>query len=233
MKRIPAMKIFLLLIFINVTFTVAVLAQSDNGATTFQQKCAACHSIGSGPKVGPDLVVVKNWDKASLEKNIIRMQSKAGTLSQSEINGLIQYLQASSSNVPNSKNPNNGITLPGNASMPGAGLYSGSLPFKNGGPACMTCHSMNGGGEAPPLYKIARKGYKCAYSTFLIYPHNRAMANAYGNNPITPNEARQIGAYLNSIQPNSFTQFYQGNGHGHGFFSRFGGGDDGGGSDDD
>src|SRR6516164_10840596 len=35
--------------------TVANAADADAGKQTFQEKCTACHTVGSGPLVGPDL----------------------------------------------------------------------------------------------------------------------------------------------------------------------------------
>lgn len=186
------------------------------GAKCFAGKCAACHTIGGGPKVGPDLSVVRNWPDAAIEKNVLRMQSKAGPLSQAEVSELVGYLKSSNGNNNNTTQNSTSLNLPGNTSLAGALLFSGQKPLTNGGPSCMTCHSSTGGGNAPPLSKIARKGNKCAYSDFLHYPGNRAMRNAYGPNPITHEEAIAIGQYLNSI-PQSY--YFTGHGHsnGHGY----------------
>jgi cytochrome c2 len=48
------MKQQVLFYFFSVFFTVSVLAQ--DGATLFRQNCAACHQIGRGRLVGPDLL---------------------------------------------------------------------------------------------------------------------------------------------------------------------------------
>ncbi len=192
----------------------SVMAQDNNGSALFKQKCAVCHTIGGGAKAGPDLMAVSNWAESGIRQNVVRMQSKAGQLSQSEIDNLVLYLKTESQSVAKNAGSSAVIQLPGDNNLPGCNLFSGSKPFLNGGPSCISCHSINGGGGAPGLNKIARHGYKCANTSFLLNPHNSAMANAYGNNPVTPNEARLIGSYLNSI-PQSFSVKHHHHHHHH------------------
>lgn len=71
------------------------LNASDDGATTFNQKCTGCHTIGKGQLVGPDLQVVKSWTDDKLTAAVKRMQQQVGPLNEQEISGLVSFLKSS------------------------------------------------------------------------------------------------------------------------------------------
>ena len=48
--------------------SAASLAVAADGAALFESKCSACHSVGGGPKLGPDL------------KGVVARRGKAGAI---------------------------------------------------------------------------------------------------------------------------------------------------------
>ncbi len=67
-------------------------ASAKAGEQIFQSKCAACHTIGKGQLVGPDLAKNKSWTESNLESGIKSMQKTVGPLSDLEISNLRDFL---------------------------------------------------------------------------------------------------------------------------------------------
>lgn len=141
------------------------------GATLFQQKCAACHTIGQGDRVGPDLKGVtkirtdewlKTWlkdpsamiasgDPAAKEiSEKFPMTMPNLGLSDQQIDDLIAYLgkdgaagaQSSAAGATESAAAAPAAAAPKGSAEQGARLFSGDVSFQNGGPACSACHSI-------------------------------------------------------------------------------------------
>jgi len=143
------------------------------GQELFNAKCAACHTIGNGQLVGPDLQAVTqrrdlNWIKNFIlapdqmiasgdptarqllaENNNVPMPNLG--LNEAEVESLVAYLenpeQAGQTESAAAQAP---VLPPGNASQ-GLDLFTGAARLENGGPACIACHSLNGLGEAAAL----------------------------------------------------------------------------------
>jgi mono/diheme cytochrome c family protein len=194
-----------------------VLAQSDS-ASLFNTRCSSCHTIGGGPRSGPDLRVVQNWPPQALRANVERMQAQAGSLRPSEVDGLVRYLQNASRAKPQfpaatNLSPSNrassgssgslihpGQTAPvniGSTGSVGERLFTGQQSFRNGGRACISCHTQ--GGRAPALAEIVHESQGQELQRFLTYPANFSMKEAYDAHPITDEEAKQIAQYFSSI----------------------------------
>lgn len=137
------------------------------GKAIFEQKCGACHTIGSGRKVGPDLKGVtvrrdKNWllrwiqepDVMLAEGDAIATQLLQDFghfpmpnfgLSETQATDLVAYLEAEGAGIPATVQSSISVSVPG---LTGRGdpklgkiLFMGQKPFANGGPACMSCHT--------------------------------------------------------------------------------------------
>lgn len=90
------------------------------------------------------------------------------------------------------------------AASPEAGraLFTGAVRFTNGGPACASCHTaagvgFPGGGRMGPdltraYLKLGPEGLNLALET-LYFP---AMMPLYAYRPLTPEERRQLAAFL-------------------------------------
>ncbi|MCF8242111.1 MAG: cytochrome c [Melioribacteraceae bacterium] len=158
----------LLLTVINIIVFSPLIAQGG-GEKIFFEKCTACHTIGEGKRVGPDLANVhqrreQNWivkfiqSSQSLiksgdslaaavfeENNKVIMPDQP--LNESEIKSVIEYI---STNSPDPNNPN--IRTPKQIFDPtaitqadidrGKKLFEGTVKFENGGAPCIVCHNV-------------------------------------------------------------------------------------------
>lgn len=145
------------------------LDAQNHAELLFTQKCAACHTIGKGRLIGPDLANVQNRrDKEWINKFVQSSQTmiKAGDstaaalfneynktimpdqpLKQNEITSIIDYIAA---NSPDANNPNK--IIPSqifNASLVtkldidrGKNIFDGVTKLTNNGPACISCHNV-------------------------------------------------------------------------------------------
>lgn len=83
----------------------------------------------------------------------------------------------------------------------GKALYEGSKAFKNGGASCISCHNVNyngmiaGGVLAKDLTNAYTRLTGAGISAFITSPPS-AMAAAFKNNPITPEENAALVAFL-------------------------------------
>ncbi|MCO6473546.1 MAG: cytochrome c [Melioribacteraceae bacterium] len=154
-------------------FLIVCLFQSleaqDSGQKIFFEKCTACHTIGEGKRVGPDLANVhQRRDADWLVKFILSSQSLINSgdsiaaavfeennkvimpdqpLSESELKSVIEYI---STNSPDPNNPN--IKTPKQIFNPtvvtqadierGKKLFEGTVEFENGGVPCVVCHTV-------------------------------------------------------------------------------------------
>lgn len=144
------------------------------GETIFQQKCAACHTIGGGKLVGPDLQGVTTrrdpvWLKEFIaapdkvlasgdplaaqllqESNNVPMPNLG--LSSQEVDELLAFMGAKDGAAA----PANGATpapapvqaapatAPNGSADQGQLLFTGRVRLAGGGTACIACHSVEG-----------------------------------------------------------------------------------------
>ena len=161
--------------------TAANAADAAAGKQLFQDKtCSACHSIGQGPLVGPDLkgvttrrphdwleqwitapdAVLAKKDEYAVkllhEYHDVEMPNLG--LSKGDVDNLLAYLETTAAGGGAAES-----AAPAAASAPapkgdaeaGKALFTGSVRFQNGGPPCMACHSTGGigalgGGQLGP-----------------------------------------------------------------------------------
>ncbi len=199
-------------------------AQSvEEGQTLFQQKCTACHTVGGGDLVGPDLKGVtsrrvRDWlsrwlsapDRLLAEKDPIATEllQKYNNvpmpnlgLSASEVAALIAYLEAQAGGVSPTPTPP-ATTLGGDPAV-GKGLFMGTARFQNGGPPCMACHSvagigaLGGGALGPDLTQaLTRYGGAAGLTAFLTGVPTATMNSVWTRSPMTPEERANVVAFL-------------------------------------
>ncbi|MDT3697523.1 MAG: cytochrome c [Ignavibacterium sp.] len=141
------------------------------GETTFKGICQACHTIGKGKLVGPDLINIQDLRPESwLIKFIRSSQSMVNSgdadavaifnefnksimpdqnLSDAEIKDVLSYIkQQSTGAVVTEIQPivlSSGLTLEqarDNEFTTGRKIFSGEQRLTNGGPACISCHNV-------------------------------------------------------------------------------------------
>lgn len=159
----------LAILMVSTTAHVGVAAGAGEGL--FQQRCSACHSIGGGRLVGPDLkgvndrrseewllkfikssqAVISSGDAAA--KALFaeyKMVMPDQDLSNDQIKEILVYLRekGGGGKVPTSAAPTKALVTSRPESSPeeiarGRNLFQGRLRFVNGGPSCISCHNTN------------------------------------------------------------------------------------------
>jgi Rrf2 family protein len=149
----------------------ALTPDGQRGEALFQQRCIACHTVGQGDRVGPDLAGVgarrdREWlarwiagpDRMLAAKDPVAsaLLQKYGNvpmpnqgLTADEVAAVIAYLTAAPG-MPTAPAP--GVTTApappataaGGDAAAGKQLFTGTRRLRNGGPPCMACHSIAG-----------------------------------------------------------------------------------------
>ena len=162
-------KYFLITLTCFFTFIISSSAQNQ-GEQLFSQRCAACHTIGGGKLIGPDLVnvqtrrteawiikfvqssqsVIKSGDSTAIavfeQYNKVVMPDQ--DLKVNQIKSIITYITTNSpdTNNPNTKTPTqifNAASITAADIERGKNLFEGKTKLTNGGPACISCHNIN------------------------------------------------------------------------------------------
>lgn len=214
------------------------LAQTPDGKTLFTEKgCSACHTIGGGKLVGPDLQGVTelrtkewltNWisapDKvlASGDPIATQLVKEYGIempnlgLTPDQVAALIAYLgggAATSTTGPAVTAP----ALPAGDPAAGKAYFVGDKHFQNGGPHCISCHSvagigsLGGGNLGPDLTNSGFVQSETAFATFISAPSTQTMSAVWKNTPLTPQEQADLYAFLSKAaiqqrEPNTLLQ---------------------------
>lgn len=146
----------------------------------FQQNCTACHTIGGGRLIGPDLKeAVQQKDRAWLEHFIqdpeavlnsgdpyaLQLKKDAGGIVMPKMPGVtpemtkaLMDLIEAKSKLPNSSAAGVSVSEPpftANDVLTGTEIFLGKRKLNQGGPACVSCHTLGsigsfGGGRLGP-----------------------------------------------------------------------------------
>lgn len=221
-------------------FMITPCAQAqDVGEQKFTTVCTACHTIGNGRLVGPDLsgvtdrrseewmlkfikssqTMVKSGDADAVaiftEFNNIMMPDNNFT--DDEIKAVIAYIKSKSGGAAAAAAPADAAATETAAApareateediLLGQHLFDGTKRFENKGVSCISCHNVNtarvipGGLLAKDLTTAhSRMGGDAGITGILNAPPFPAMTDSYKNNPITPDEAFAIAAFLKSVE---------------------------------
>ncbi len=201
-------------------------AYAQDGKAIFEKNCLACHTINGGKKVGPDLVNItkkrsldwlarfitnstefiasgdKDANKVFLENGKMPMPSHSFT--PAELNALISYLN-------NPGGAGGGSVSGGTDVVPafvptydvGRNLFTGEVPLTNGGPSCISCHSVKedkvffGGTLAKDLSVSYAPGIVQTMATSMP-----AMINAYKTHELTLTEKSNLELFLKVVKEN-------------------------------
>ena len=219
--------VFMQKVSIAIAFCLLTLhGSSQDGADLFKRTCAACHSIGGGRLVGPDLAgVTKKSDKVWLTKfiknsaDLIKSGDPAAVAIGKEYNNLmmppfvgndndlsaiIKYIDSKGGAAQSAV----ADTFLNAASIEhvirGRALFSGIVPLKNSGSSCITCHSVHdaagiGGSLAKSLNLswFTLKGQ--GIKALLQSPPFPAMTNTYAAHALNDQEIYDLAAYLKNI----------------------------------
>jgi mono/diheme cytochrome c family protein len=206
----------------------ATAARADDGSTIFASKCSGCHTIGKGKTVGPDLKGISSKeDHAWLEKWIQSPSAlvKSGDahatalvkqypvqmpdlgLSTADVDAVIVYIDQQSGGSASSANGAPAAAaapaLPAGDSAVGREMFLGSVRFHNGGPPCMSCHSISGIGAlgggtlGPDLTNAYQKyGGTAGLASFLTSVPTPTMNAVWSKHPLQPQEVANLVAFI-------------------------------------
>lgn len=194
----------------------------------FAQNCANCHTIGGGRLTGPDLKDVskrrsKDWilkfvvdpkkmleggDPAVVELfkgyNNVLMPTVAG-MTAARAEQLLSLIDEESrlgkSRFAGSQLINRPL-LPSDV-LDGQALFLGRTALKNGGPACVSCHSvggmsgLGGGFLGPDMTGVfSRLGGEKALASWLVSPVSPTMKPVYAARALDPQDILPLVAFL-------------------------------------
>jgi len=193
---------------------------SGEGQAIFQLYCNACHSIGGGIVVGPDLEgVTARRDRAWLarwiaepdkmladgdpiatelfqEFNNIPMTNLG--LSTADVEALLAYLDNPGGVVASSAT----VTLLPGDSARGEAVFIGATSLQNGAPACISCHStagigpLGGGTLGPDLTNVQERYGEAGLPQTLQNLPFPTMRGVFGEKPLTNTEVADLYAYF-------------------------------------
>ena len=200
-------------------------ALADEGSTVFSTKCASCHTIGKGKLVGPDLkgitgtqshdwlvkwisspsATIKSGDPTAtaLVKQYPVQMPDLG-LSTADVNAVLVYIAAQSGGAAAA-----GAAAPAAVKLPpgdpeaGRELFVGAKSLHNGGPPCMSCHSISGigalgGGTLGPDLTNAYQtlGGESGLASFLTGVPTPTMNSVWTKHPLTPQDIANLTAFI-------------------------------------
>lgn len=200
----------------------ATAQQIQQGQALFQQLCVACHTIGQGDRVGPDLVgVASRRDHAWLDRWISepdRMLAEGDPtakalldkyrgvpmpnqgLTRDQVAALVGFLESAPTGLPAGQAA--AAPLPPGDPAVGKELFTGILRFQNGGASCMACHSiagigaLGGGTLGPDLTPAFNKYTEAGLATFLATMPLPTMNAVWSAHPLTAQEQANISAFM-------------------------------------
>ncbi|MBI4292535.1 MAG: c-type cytochrome [Betaproteobacteria bacterium] len=200
----------------------ATPASAQEGKTLFETKCAACHNLGGGPKVGPDLkgVVAKRGKDATIAA--VLDPAKAGLkptmpnlgLPKKDAEALVAYLEKESAGSPTasgeaaapSAQTASAAESPPDEIQLGQDLFEGKVRFANGGSSCIACHDVqsdkvaSGGVLAAELtLAFSRMGKQGLQSVIANAPFP-VMQAAYQGKDLTEKEIAALVGFLQHVE---------------------------------
>jgi mono/diheme cytochrome c family protein len=203
------------------------LASVPSAGNYFEQNCSACHTVGGGPSVGPDLKNVtqrasRRWLVEFIRNPETKLAAKDpyATKIVAEAQGvvmpgfpdmtkgfgesLLEYIDKQSGTPSASAAP----VAAGDAAR-GRELFLGKQRLSNGAAACIACHQASGlplaGGRlGPDLSAVHRKlGGDRGLASWLHSPPTPLMGTIFRAAPLTDKEAADITAFLRTSTENA------------------------------
>jgi cytochrome c2 len=201
-------------------------SDAEAGKELFQQKtCVACHTLGKGNLVGPDLAGVtarrpREWleqwiaapDAVLAKKDAYAIgllhqfhdvpMPNLG-LSASDVNAILAYLDtAASGAAAPATEAASAPAVQGNPEI-GKDLFTGVVRFRNGGPPCMACHSVGGigalgGGQLGPDLStvVTRFNGAAAVDAFIAGLPTPTMKAIWSQHPLTTEERANVVSFI-------------------------------------
>jgi mono/diheme cytochrome c family protein len=197
---------------------------ADDGKVLFEKDCSSCHSIGKGVLVGPDLKDVTSkssadWVQAFITdpgkviasgdaraKDLVAQfkgfeMPKLG-LSAEQAAAIVAYLESQSGSAVTTKTPAAAPAAKGDAGA-GKNDFTGANQLDNGGPPCLSCHTiagigaLGGGTMGPDLTGAYKKyGGSTGIASVLTALPFKTMKPIFDGHPLTSTEQANLAAFL-------------------------------------
>lgn len=200
-----------------VLFAAAPAARAQEAEVLFKKICSACHTIGGGRLVGPDLLGV--GDRKDREWLIRFMVDPTGVLDSddpyakkildesfgvrmapipeldAEMAGLmLDFLAGASGDASAAPPPEDNEPYTSKEIRTGRDYFLGTLRLENGGPSCNSCHATAGAGTwggrlGPDLTQaFTRYGGRRGLRAWLTAPQSAVMSPVFTAAPLTDDE---------------------------------------------
>lgn len=216
---------FLVCLFICLGFGQRSAYASEEGKILFEQRCVACHTIGSGKRVGPDLAGVndrrtENWLLPFIKssQSLIRSGDKTATtlfeefnkivmpdqvLSDDQIRGILAHIKKSDGAVPSMQTKTNKEPKATRDDIErGRDLFQGKIRFAGNGPSCISCHHVKndavigGGILAKDLTTVFSRMGGEGVRVILGGPPFPVMQRAYKDHSLAKDEIFALTSFL-------------------------------------
>lgn len=214
-------------ISISILIILSLNSTAQDGKDLFNKNCKACHNIGGGKKVGPDLQGVTkkrnlDWlfkfitsskdligsgdpDAKAIFEDFGKRPMPSHSLSQAEITAILNFINSGGkeSNETSSSLSQKNNTLFKPSYEIGRDLFTGKIPLKNGGASCISCHSLKdegvfaGGTLAKDLSSSYTEGVVNSMLTSIP-----AMVNSFKTHELTIAEVANLEYFLKVVKDN-------------------------------
>jgi len=199
----------------------ALAQDTDQGQQTFQAMCAACHTIGGGRLVGPDLQGIaerrsESWiidfvqhsqalvqggdeDAVAIFEEYNRIPMPDQPLTGQEVQGILEYIAGTTTS---GEAPAAVAEATEDQVLLGKGLFQGNVRFTNNGPTCNSCHEVRseavipGGLLAAELTSVVSRVTAPGVWAILRNPPFPVMQRAYADRPLTDDEITALVGFL-------------------------------------
>jgi len=212
--------------FIATFLFLAVAANAQDGAALYKKHCLSCHTIGGGIKVGPDLSGITSkrdfdWlvkfvksskdliasgdaDAIAIFEEYDKKPMPSHSNSIIEIQAMLDYIASGGASDDEAKeyNQEESLIFKPDAEK-GRQLFTGELSLNNGGPSCLSCHSIRhndvgfGGLIAMNLSTSYTEGIVESMETSMP-----AMINSYNDSPLSIDERANLELFLKTTKEN-------------------------------
>lgn len=202
----------------------AATVMAQDGQALFEAKCAACHSIGGGPKVGPDLkeVIAKRGREGVAA--VVIDPAKAGLkplmpnlgVPAKDAEAIAAYVERAAGAPATAKGAAPAVQAAAEPSpeevQRGEELFEGKIRFANGGPSCNACHhvtsetAIGGGILAAELTLVFSRLGQQGVSAILGNTPFPVMQAAYAGKGFSEGEIHALVAFLQQVEKNHAQQ---------------------------
>ena len=203
----------------------ATISLAQDGKAMFDAKCGACHTVGGGPKVGPDLkgVVARRGKEGTVA--VVLDPVKAGLkpimpnlgVALKDAQAIVAYLEQAQGTAAATPATKEGAAPAAQAAAPdamahpdeiqlGQDLFEGKVRFANGGPSCNACHDVrsdkvaSGGVLAAELSLVFSRMGRQGVQSILANSPFPVMQAAYAGKEFSEKEISALVGFLQHVE---------------------------------